>query len=627
LEGILIPSSGYIIKPIIYFRKRLYIHMFYKLWGIEINSKHIKTVLIVGITSLFIFSTVTPMAFGDNSKAKNYELSKDMDNLYACYCFDKHNPSGIFSRERFFLMDSYTDDFISRNERDVPEHTAATGLNEMIKEESTVADDGPMDSAWPMFGHDVRHTGRSSFGAKGIGVEKWKLDLSTGSIHSSPAIDKDGTIYIGISPTTGIDNFYAINPDGTLKWSFKAGGWNWVQSSPAIAADGTIYVGCDDGYLYAINPNGTEKWRLNIGRWVFSSPTIGDDGTIYVGSTNNNFYAVNPDGTLKWIFETNYKIYSSPALDDEGTIYIGSHDYNLYAIYPNGTLKWKYKAGREVKSPPAIGENGTIYFGSWDNYVYAVNTDGELKWKFATGDATETSPAIAPDGTIYVGSYNGKIFSISPNGTENWSFQSEDVYTNWVISSPAIDRYGTIYVGSNDGNLYALNPDGTLNWKYYVVDSIQSSPAIGEDGTIYFGTRSSGNLYSIEVVETEPPEKPTITGPSRGKSGMIYNFTFTIHDSDLDDVYLFVDWGDGTGSSWQGPYASDVDITLNHSWLEKGIYTLRAKAKDIHGVESDWTIFKVTMPKNKEDNVNPFFLRFLENHPYLFPIMKHILEP
>jgi hypothetical protein len=94
----------------------------------------------------------------------------------------------------------------------------------------------------------------------------------------------------------------------------------------------------------------------------------------------------------------------------------------------------------------------------------------------------------------------------------------------------------------------------------------------------------------------------------------------------LDDVYLFVDWGDGNNSSWQGPYASDSDITLSHSWLEKGSYTLRAKAKDIHGVESDWTIFKVTMPKNKETNVNPFFLRFLENHPHLFPILRKIFD-
>ena len=51
---------------------------------------------------------------------------------------------------------------------------------------------------------------------------------------------------------------YAINPKGTLKWSYTAGGA--VNSSPAIGADGTVYVGSWDFKLYAINPKGTPEW-------------------------------------------------------------------------------------------------------------------------------------------------------------------------------------------------------------------------------------------------------------------------------------------------------------------------------------------------------------------------------
>jgi len=43
---------------------------------------------------------------------------------------------------------------------------------------------------------------------------------------------------------------FAINPDGTLKWSYTTSGA--VVSSPAIDADGTIYFGSIDGNLYAI---------------------------------------------------------------------------------------------------------------------------------------------------------------------------------------------------------------------------------------------------------------------------------------------------------------------------------------------------------------------------------------
>ena len=43
---------------------------------------------------------------------------------------------------------------------------------------------------------------------------------------------------------------WTINPDGTEKWVFTAGGD--VESSPAIGSDGTVYVGSMDGKLYAI---------------------------------------------------------------------------------------------------------------------------------------------------------------------------------------------------------------------------------------------------------------------------------------------------------------------------------------------------------------------------------------
>jgi outer membrane protein assembly factor BamB len=79
-----------------------------------------------------------------------------------------------------------------------------------------------------------------------------------------------------------------------------------VWSSPAIGADGTIYVGSGymDRKLYAINPDGSQKWSFDTGGSVRSSPAIGADGTIYVGSDDNKLYAINPDGSQKWSFTT-----------------------------------------------------------------------------------------------------------------------------------------------------------------------------------------------------------------------------------------------------------------------------------------------------------------------------------
>jgi hypothetical protein len=83
------------------------------------------------------------------------------------------------------------------------------------------------------------------------------------------------------------------------KWTYTTE--TFVLSSPAIGSDGTVYVGADK--LYAINPAGTLKWSYPTGK-TFPSPAIGSDGTVYVGASNAMVYAVNPDGTLKWSFTT-----------------------------------------------------------------------------------------------------------------------------------------------------------------------------------------------------------------------------------------------------------------------------------------------------------------------------------
>ena len=112
---------------------------------------------------------------------------------------------------------------------------------------------GPANSPWPMFRHDLNHTGKSQYDtSKNNGQKKW--EFTTGDyVSSSPAIGPDDTIYIG-----SYDNkLYALYPNGTKKWDF-ATEWS-IESSPMIGSDGIIYIGSRDGKLYALYPNGTKK--------------------------------------------------------------------------------------------------------------------------------------------------------------------------------------------------------------------------------------------------------------------------------------------------------------------------------------------------------------------------------
>ena len=132
----------------------------------------------------------------------------------------------------------------------------------------------------------------------------------------------------------------------------------------------------------------------------------------------------------------------------------------------------------------------------------------------------------------------------------------------------------------------------------------------------------------VTIYVDRPPNTPTISGPDKGKPGTSYLFTFATTDPDGDMVYYLVEWGDNTSSGWVGPYASGASASMNHQWTEKGTYTIRAKAKDTLGFESDWGTSQVKMPISLAYDHSPLFLfleQFFASHPNAFPILRHLL--
>jgi outer membrane protein assembly factor BamB len=534
--------------------------------------------LAVGIIFLFIVSSITPIVFGYNEESS---CSSDEEN------------------------DLY---------------------------EKPTALSGPMDSPWPMKSHDIHHTGRSPYStADNQLVEKWRFYLPD-CVSGGPIIDKNGTIYFG-SEGLG-QNFFALYPNGDLKWTYSTNGW--IKSTPAIADDGTIYIGSHnpDYYFHAINPDGTEKWTCYVGASISSSPAIADDGTIYfgtMGTGRSRICAINPNGTKKWEYKVGGVITSDPAIADDGTVYIGSQDYYLYAMYPNGTLRWRYKTGNIIYGGPSITDDGTIYVGSLDSYLYTFYPNGTLKWKYDMYGGTWGSPCIGTDGTIYVCSSN--LYAINPNGTLIWEFDFGP--NRWVGgSSPAISADGTIFVGvrysdSVGGELIAVNSDGTERWRSDRLCNwlVESSPCIGKDGTVYIGSSfqdGKGYLHAFGSVDSnEPPDTPTIYGTLNGKARETYPYKFSTNDPDNNAIMFYVDWGDGTFTNWTAKAGSGEKVRIDHTYNMRNDYTIRAKAKDVMGAESDWATLEVSMPKSSTIFIP--FLNFLENHPHMFPLIRQLL--
>jgi hypothetical protein len=107
----------------------------------------------------------------------------------------------------------------------------------------------------------------------------------------------------------------------------------------------------------------------------------------------------------------------------------------------------------------------------------------------------------------------------------------------------------------------------------------------------------------IDGSNNAPPLAPTIDGPTRGKKGTQYTFTFETTDPDLDDIYYYVDWGDGESEDWDGPFNSGDQSSASHTWNSQNVFNIKIKAKDAHGVEGPWAVHQINMPRAKSINI------------------------
>ena len=84
-------------------------------------------------------------------------------------------------------------------------------------------------SPWPEMRRDSRNTGASPIRARYRGGEPWRFRTARG-IFSTPVIGGDGTVYVGSAD----HDFYALRPDGRLRWKLRTGGI--IDAAAAIGA-------------------------------------------------------------------------------------------------------------------------------------------------------------------------------------------------------------------------------------------------------------------------------------------------------------------------------------------------------------------------------------------------------
>ncbi len=129
---------------------------------------------------------------------------------------------------------------------------------------------------------------------------------------------------------------------------------------------------------------------------------------------------------------------------------------------------------------------------------------------------------------------------------------------------------------------------------------------------------------TITPVNNPPntPNKPS--GKTTGKTGQTYLYSTSTTDPELDAIYYMWDWGDGTQSDWLGPYASGATASAPKSWTEKGQYSVKVKAKDSYGSETDWSEpLPITMPANRFIQPFGFLTQVLQ---FLQQLFQHFIQ-
>ena len=84
------------------------------------------------------------------------------------------------------------------------------------------------------------------------------------------------------------------------------------------------------------------------------------------------------------------------------------------------------------------------------------------------------------------------------------------------------------------------------------------------------------------------PLVPSLFVPTLAQRGDSVLAWVSAYDKDADSLYFFIEWGDGTESSWVGPVPSATDYEVFHVYSDTGVFGVLAKTKDSTN-ESGWS--------------------------------------
>jgi hypothetical protein len=314
-----------------------------------------------------------------------------------------------------------------------------------------------------------------------------------------------------------------------------------------------------------------------------------ESGSLYGFNVVGELTGTNEESDEIYIVCAHYdSVPESPGADDDGS--------GVAAVMTAAKLMSSYSTEHTVRFIAFSGEEQGLYGSNhyaWEAYENNENIAGVLNVDMIGYAEDEEDASYV---VVYRDTDNP--FEWMTDYTTNIASEYQEYIDLEVIPGPrsrGSDHYhfweagySAVFYAEYNFNRYYHSPED-------IIENMDISYAVKNNKLIL------ATLAELAVItELQAPVKPIITsGPSSGKYREEYTYAAITTDPQNDEIFYLWDWGDGSDSGWIGPCASGAECEASKAWNSRGDYTIKVKAKDNDGHESEWSDpFSVSMPKN-----------------------------
>lgn len=313
--------------------------------------------------------------------------------------------------------------------------------------------------------------------------------------------------------------------------------------------------------LEATFPNGQRIRRVNAYKAVLAAKSLSAPPavTLQVASVTENSV------TLSWT-KSFYSKFESYRIFSEQMPGINPISNSLASITDKNVTSW-------VANYLAPG--GTYWFR-----VYVYSNDGLSSGSnevFATTQGANKPPSTPnnPSPANHAVDQNIIVNLSWTGGDPDGDNVAYDVYFEANDQTPDV-------LVSNDQSATAFDP-GDLDHNTHYYWQIIATDA--------HGASASGPVWDFTTASAlnNPPNTPTVSGPTTGYTNSEYSCSTLTTDPDEDSISYRFSWGYSDTSNWSPLVPSGVYTSMLHTWSDTGSYEIRAQAKDIYGAISAWS--------------------------------------